>query len=167
MYSNKQLDMLISNENNGTKTYVKYYLDTKQIRPPNLDEIIEDLFLVENVLNPADTLTIIVDGEPNDTIISRIEYLFNTNGTFVVIHNLSRLQFNMLEHKLVPPTRILSGGETDQLLKTHNLKDTTQLPEISRFDAQALALAMRPGQVCEIERDSATALKCKYYRVCV
>lgn len=167
MYSNKQLDMLVTNETNGTKAYVKYYLDAKQIRPQNLDEIIEDLFLVDSILTKEDTLFVIIDGEPNDTITARIEYLYNTNGTFVVIHSLTRLQFNVLEHRLVPPVRILSEAETTQLMTTLNIKDKSQFPEIGRFDPQSLAIALRPGQVCVVERDSATALKYNYYRVCV
>ena len=167
MFTNKQLDMLVANENTDNKTYVKYYLDAKQVRPQYLDEIIEDLFLVESVLTKNDTLVIIIDGEPNETIISKVNYLYDHDGIFVVIHNISRLQFNILDHNLVPPIKILSEGETAQILKTYNLKDTTQLPEISRFDAQALAISMRPGQVCEIERKSVTVMKYNYYRVCV
>jgi DNA-directed RNA polymerase subunit H (RpoH/RPB5) len=167
MYSNKQLDMLVTNENTGQKTYVKYYLDSKQIRPANLDEVIEDLFLVETILTKNDNLVVIVDGEPNETIISKMNYLYDHDGIFVVIHNLSRLQFNILEHTLVPPAKVLSEGETDIIIKKYNLKDKTQLPEISRFDPQAMALSMRPGQVYEFERDSSTAMKYKYYRTCV
>ena len=167
MYANKQLDMLLTNETNNQKTYIKYYLDSKQIRPPNLDEIIEDLFLVESTLTKSDTLVIIIDGEPNETILARMNYIFNHDGIFVVIHNISRLQFNILEHKLVPPIRILTESETVDLMKKYNLKNATQLPEISRFDAQALAVSMRPGQVCLIERDSATVMKYEYYRVCI
>jgi DNA-directed RNA polymerase subunit H len=167
MFSNKQLDMLVTNENTDKKTYVKYYLDAKQVRPQYLDEIIEDLFLADTVLTKDDTLVIIIDGEPNDTIISKLNYLYDHDGIFVVIHNISRLQFNILEHTLVPPIKILTDGETSQLLGKYNLKDITQLPEISRFDPQALAIALRPGQVCSIERKSVTAMKYDYYRVCV
>ena len=167
MFSNKQLDMLVTNDNTDKKTYVKYYLDAKQVRPQYLDEIIEDLFLADTVLTKDDTLIIIIDGEPNETIISKVNYLYDHDGIFVVIHNISRLQFNLLEHSLVPPIKILAEGETSQLLSKYNLKDITQLPEISRFDPQALAIALRPGQVCAIERKSVTALKYEYYRVCV
>ena len=45
--------------------------------------------------------------------------------------------------------------------------DTNQLPEISRFDPQALAMCMRPGQVCKFERESSTALFYNYFRICV
>ncbi|NDC83721.1 hypothetical protein EB093_08700 [bacterium] len=167
MFSNKQLDMLVKNENTEKKTYVKYYLDAKQVRPQYLDEIIEDLFSVDTVLTKDDTLVIIIDSEPNDTIIAKVNYLYDHDGIFVVIHNINRLQFNILEHSLVPPIKILSDAETAQLLTKYNLKDTTQLPEISRFDPQALAISMRPGQVCEITRNSVTVTKYNYYRLCV
>lgn len=108
MFSNKQLDMLVTNENTEKKTYVKYYLDAKQVRPQYLDEIIEDLFSVETILTKDDTLSIIIDSEPNDTIIAKVNYLYDHDGIFVVIHNINRLQFNILEHSLVPPIKILS-----------------------------------------------------------
>jgi len=167
MCNNNQLDMLMSNTGTGTKTYVKYYLDSKQIRPQNLDEVIEDLFVVEGALNVNDTLIIITEEEPNDTIVARMKYLYSKDGIFVVIHNINRLQFNVLQHKLVPPMRILTPTEQAGIMTKFNLKDTTQLPEIGRFDAQALAMSMRPGQVGVFERDSLTALKADYYRLCV
>lgn len=167
MCNNNQLDMLVSNQGTGTKTYVKYYLESKQIRPQNLDDVIEDLFVVEGALNVNDTLIIITEDEPNDTIVSRMQYLYNKDGIFVVIHNINRLQFNILQHKLVSPMRILTPSEQAGIMTQFNLKDTTQLPEIGRFDAQALAMSMRPGQVGVFERDSLTALKANYYRLCV
>jgi hypothetical protein len=62
---------------------------------------------------------------------------------------------------------ILDDAETAEMMKKYNLKDKTQIPEISRFDPQALAICMRPGQICGIERESVTALNYKYYRTCV
>jgi len=167
MYSKQQLDLTFENEDNKKKVYVKYYLDSKQIKPPTLDNIIEDLFEIENVLTKNDTLIIITDEEPNDTIINKIKFLFDKDGIFVVIHNIQRLQFNILNHELVPKCKILSDEELSNLKATINIKDNSQLPEISRFDPQALAMCIRPGQVCELIRKSLTSLETKYYRVCV
>jgi len=167
MYANSQLDMLISHKTDERKVYVKYYLTAKQIRPPNLDEIVEDLYVIENALTKEDTLIIIIEDEPNDTIITKIKYLFDHDGIFVVIHNIRRLQFNILQHKLVPKCTILSKADVEVLKKTVNIQALTQLPEISRFDPQALAICMRPGQVCMFNRESATAMDYKYYRICV
>uniref|UniRef100_A0A6C0B8Q8 RNA polymerase subunit H/Rpb5 C-terminal domain-containing protein n=1 Tax=viral metagenome TaxID=1070528 RepID=A0A6C0B8Q8_9ZZZZ len=167
MHSNNQLDMLVTNDGSQQKAYVKYYLTTKQIKPDGLDDIIEDLFDIENVLTKTDILIIIIEDEPNDTIITKIKYLYDRNGIFVVIHNIKRLQFNILNHKLVPNCKILGDDEVNELKKKYKMENVSQLPEISRFDPQALAICMRPGQVVKFERESLTALKYDYYRVCV
>ena len=167
MHSNNQLDMLVTNDESQQKAYVKYYLTTKQIKPDGLDDIIEDLFDIENVLTKTDILIIIIEDEPNDTIITKVKYLYDRNGIFVVIHNIKRLQFNILNHKLVPACKILDDGEVTELKKKYKMDNVSQLPEISRFDPQALAICMRPGQVVKFERESLTALKYDYYRVCV
>jgi DNA-directed RNA polymerase subunit H (RpoH/RPB5) len=171
MLANSQLDMLISHKTNGKKVYVKYYFTTKQttrqIKPQTLDDIIEDLYTIEEILTKNDTLIIIIDDEPNDTILNKMRYLYDHDGIFVVIHNIKRLQFNILNHALVPTMTILDDAETAEMMKKYNLKDKTQIPEISRFDPQALAICMRPGQICGIERESVTALNYKYFRTCV
>jgi len=166
MYTNSQLDMLISN-NDNKKIYIKYYLSSKQIRPQNLDEIIEDLFIIDNILTKEDTLIVIIDDEPNDTIVTKVKYLYDNDGIFVVIHNINRLQYNILNHKLVPECKILNNKETEELMKKYNMKDIMQLPEISRFDPQALALCIRPKDVCKFNRNSLTSLEYNYYRVCI
>jgi len=174
MISNQQLDMLLTNPKTETKTYIKYYQDknekhnlAKQIRPANLDEIIEDLYHIESILSKQDTLIIIIDDEPNDTIITNLKYIYEHDGIFVVIHNIKRLQYNILNHKLVPECIILEDSEVIELQKEYNLLSTKQLPEISRFDPQALALCIRPGKVCRFIRNSETAMTYNYYRVCV
>jgi DNA-directed RNA polymerase subunit H (RpoH/RPB5) len=166
MYSNDQLDMLLTNESEN-KSYVKYYLTNKQIKPQTLDDIIEDLYSIENILTKKDTLIIVIEDEPNDTIITKIKYLYDHDGIFVVIHNIKRLQFNILNHRLVPECIILNEKQIEELKIKYNIKDLKQLPEISRFDPQALAMSMRPGNVCRFERDSATAMKYDYYRICI
>lgn len=167
MYTNSQLDMLVSHKINNTKVYVKYYLSAKQIRPQNVMDIIEDLFVIDEVLTKNDTLVLIIDDEPNDTLISKIKYLYDHDGIFVVIHSIARLQFNILKHMYVPKMEILSEEKVNDLKKTYNLKSLEELPQIYRFDPQALAMCLRPGQVCELTRSSPTALETKYYRLCI
>lgn len=171
MLANSQLDMLITHKTNGKKIYAKYYFTTKQttrqIKPQTLDDIIEDLYTIEEILTKNDTLIIIIDDEPNDTILNKMRYLYDHDGIFVVIHNIKRLQFNILTHALVPKMTTLDETETVEMMKKYNLKDKSQIPEISRFDPQALAICLRPGQMCRIDRESVTALNYKYYRVCV
>ena len=78
-----------------------------------------------------------------------------------------RLQFNILDHTLVPNMRILNTKEEDEFMKNHQIKSKSQLPEISRFDPQALVVGLRPGNICHIQRPSITALTTDYYRICV
>ena len=169
MYKTNQLDMLLEHETNGQKVYVKYHLPIKQkqIQKNVLDDIVEDLFVLENVLTKRDTLIIIMDDEPNESSLTRITYLYEKEDIFVVIHNLKRLQFNILKHILVPKITIMTDEETETFMREKNVQTLSQLPEISRFDPQALAVCMRPKQVCRFERISPTALQYAYYRVCV
>jgi DNA-directed RNA polymerase subunit H (RpoH/RPB5) len=173
MSNNSQLDMLLCKKMIGVekekKVYVKYYniVGHKQITKNVIDATIDDLFRIEKILTNDDTLIIIMDDEPNDSNIARMNYLYDHDKKFVVMHNIKRLQYDITEHSLVPKMTILTNEETALLMKEKNLTTLSQLPEISRFDPHALALCVRPKQVCKIERSSATALKCIYYRVCV
>lgn len=171
MYSNNQLDMLVERERDGSKLYVKHMLNNnnKQIRKENLDELVEDLFVIENVLTnkEKDTIIIIAEDEPNDTITAKMKYLYDHDGVFVVIHNIKRLQFNILKHSLVPDISILNDSELKELMVEKNFDRLSSLPEISRFDPQALAVGLRPKQVCKLIRKSITAVDSTYYRVCV
>jgi len=166
MYNNNQLDMIL-NHNDGRKIFIKYYLKSKQMKKNDLDDIIEDLYQIENILEKKDTLIIITEDEPNETITAKVKYLFDQDNIFIVMHNIKRLQFNILKHTLVPTCSILNQVDTENLKKTYNLKTLSQLPEISRFDPQALAICLRPGEVCKYERKSVTAMNTIYYRICV
>lgn len=167
MFKNDQLDMLIQHNTNNTKTYVKYVLTTKPVRSQQIDTYIEDLFSVEEVLNKNDTLIIILFEEPSENVLKHIKTIYKNEGIFVVIHTISRLQFNVLEHELVPQMFILDDTEIAELKKKYNLQDIKKLPEINRFDPQALAMSMRPGQVGMFKRESVTALNYNYYRICI
>ena len=169
--SNDQLDMLLHHEGDGKKMYIKYYFtlkqSSKQIKKEALDTIIDDLYTIDEVLTKKDTLVVIIDDEPNDTILTRMKYLYDHDHIFVVLHNIKRLQFNILDHSLVPHMDILSDKEEVEFMTQHQIKDKTQLPEISRYDPQALVVGVRPGNICRIQRTSMTSLKTDYYRVCV
>ena len=171
MSANSQLDMLLTDPETKRKTYVKYYLmekpGSKQIRPQALMDIVEELYYVENVLEKTDTLVVIIEDEPNDSIREKMKYLFDHDGIFIVLHNMKRLQFNLLEHALVPHVSVLSEEQKAQMFLKYNIQTPSQLPEIDRFDPMALAICLRPGQVCAISRVSQTALQNLYYRICI
>lgn len=169
MFSNKQLDMILekTEENNGKKKiYIRYFL-TKILKPQNIQDIIEDLFNVEEILTKEDALYIVVKDEPNDTLIKLLKQIWEEDGIFIIIISLKRLQFNILKHVLVPPHRIMSNSEIITLKDRYNIMNNSQLPEISRFDPVSQAIGIRPGEICEIIRPSKTAISAKYYRICV
>ncbi len=167
MRTANQLDMLLQHKTENKKTYIKYVLSSKPTRANHIDNFVEDLYEVENLLTKDDTLIVILTDEPNDNLINHIKYLYNTQGIFIVIHTIKRLQFNILDHELVPEMIILDEQRKKEILKEYNLKDYSQLPVIDRFDAQALAMSMRPGDIGCIFRKSVTALEYLYYRICV
>ena len=63
MFVNNQLDMLVKHTENDKQVYIKYYFtlksNTKQMKPQVLDNIVEDLYLIDNVLTKRDTLVIV------------------------------------------------------------------------------------------------------------
>jgi len=166
MNTHEQLDMLLQHGSGAQKVYVKYYLG-KTLRTNVLDDLIEDLFVLDEVLRKETDTLIIVTEEPNDSLQAKLRYTYDHQGVFVVVHNIKRLQFNLLEHQLVPKVTLLDAAETQKLLETYRIKDLSQIPEMSRFDPLALAMGMRPRQVCRLRRISTTAYEYDYYRVCV
>ncbi len=79
MAMNKQLDMLIERKdesedyqdaalNRDKKVYIKYHI-SKTLRQNNIEEVIDDLFNIEQVLTKRDDLIMIIKDEPHDPII--------------------------------------------------------------------------------------------------
>ena len=172
MKVNNQLDMILEKNDEDVdlkrkpKIYIRYYL-AKSLRPQNLQEMIDDLFNIEEVLSKHDTLFIVVKDEVNDTLINALKHIWEQEKIFIVIQSLKRLQFNILKHVLVPPHRILNSAEVLTVKKRYNIMNDGQFPDISRFDPVAQAIGIRPGQVCEIIRPSKTAISAPYYRMCM
>jgi DNA-directed RNA polymerase subunit H (RpoH/RPB5) len=165
MIQNDQLDMLLETSETNKKIYIRYYL-AKTIRPPNLQEMIDDLFTLTETLTKNDTLYIIIKDHVNDTLLNELKHIWEHDGIFVVIESISCLQFNILNHTLVPEHRVMDESEVLDIMKRYNISDKTQFPNISRFDPVARAICLRPGQVCHILRPSKTAITTNYYRIC-
>ena len=172
MFQNKQLDMLLEHEKDNVDTlrkdkiYIRYYLG-KKIADKNIQEMIDDLFNLEEILTKNDTLMIIIKDELNETLTNLLKHIWEHDGILIVIISIKRLLFNILDQVLVPPHRILSNNEVVEVKKRYNITDDTQFPDISRFDPVAQIIGIRPGQVCEIIRPSKTAITGLYYRICV
>jgi DNA-directed RNA polymerase I, II, and III subunit RPABC1 len=173
MKLNNQLDMLLeTNDDNVTdetpkkKIYIRFYLASRPA-PKNIQEMIDDLFVLTETLQKTDTLFIIIKDEPNETLINELKHIWESESIFIVIESIKRLQFNILEHVLVPLHTILKETELDDIMKRYNITNKVQFPDISRFDPVARVIGLRPGQVCKIIRPSKTSIEANYYRICV
>lgn len=165
MNNNKQLDMLLSSPEGTKKVYVKYHLG-KTLRRENINDYIDDLYTIENVLNKTDTLIIIIKQEPNEPLIAVLNEIWEQEGIFIILFNLERLQFNILEHTYVPKHEIIEEQEIKLIKQRFNIRSNDDLPDISRYDPVAQAIGLRPGQICKITRKSKTAISAEYYRIC-
>ena len=172
MFQNKQMDMLLEKSKEDPRTgrknkvYILFYL-AKAIRPANIQEMIDDLFNLEETLTKEDILLIITKDEMNDTLMATLKHVWETDKIFIVVQNIKRLQFNIHKHTLVPPHRVISDDERALIKTKYNITDDIQFPDISRFDPVAQAICLRPGQICEITRPSKTAIQSIYYRLCI
>ena len=171
MKQNNQLDMLLekksdSDSDTTNKAYIRYYL-AKTIRPANLQEMIDDLFVLTETLKKNDTLYIIIKDNVNETLINELKHIWERDGIFIVIESIKFLQFNILNHVLVPQHIVMKEPEVNDVMVKYNITDKVQFPDISRFDPVARAIGLRPGQVCHIIRPSKTAITADYYRICV
>jgi len=171
MITNNQLDMLINedsekDESEKRKVYIKYHLK-KSLRPNYIDEFVEDLYNLDNILNKNDTLVVVSKDEPNDSLRKYLKHIYADDKTFVVVLSIKRLQYNILKHQLVPKHTKLNDSEYENFIKTYNITQVSQIPEISRFDPVANCIGLRPGTIVKIERPSKTAIMGNYYRYCI
>jgi DNA-directed RNA polymerase subunit H (RpoH/RPB5) len=177
MVKRDQLDMLVSTTGGDVPTtsagnpstsqrtaYIKYAV--KKLNQKDLNNVIDDLFNLEQVLTKNDTLIIVTKHNVNDTIVQLLNQLWEQEGYFIIIFTLEQLQFNILDHQYVPMHEILSAEETKKIVLQYNITNYDQLPNISRYDPVAQAIGIRPGQICKITRSSKTSIISYYYRVC-
>jgi DNA-directed RNA polymerase subunit H (RpoH/RPB5) len=166
---NNQLDMLLKRNTTSNKPqnkiWIRYFMN--KIKNQDIDNMIEDLFIISNTLSKDDVLFIIVKDPVNDSITNKLKQIWEKDKIFIVIQHITNLQFNILEHTLVPPHVILTNDEIETIKTKYNITCLKQFPKISRFDAVAQTICMRPGDVCEIIRPSKTSITSIYYRVCV
>ena len=167
MYKHKQMDMLVNNNVNGSKTYIKYHYPN-HLRQQNIQNFIDDLFMYDSILekNGKDQLVIIIKDEPNDPLIKILKNIWEQEDIFINVFNIERLQFNILNHVLVPKHKVLNEVEANEIRKQYNITNDDQFPDISRFSPPAQAIGLRPGQLCEITRNSKTSITSKFYRIC-
>jgi DNA-directed RNA polymerase subunit H (RpoH/RPB5) len=161
MHEHGQLDLLL--ENGQQKVFVKYCLDSK----PNLSNLIDEFFKGDDpILEAKDDLIVLIKDEVNESAMEFLDYVWSSEHFYITLFNIKRLQYNILEHELVPKHTVLSEQDKQAVLAEYNVT-VRQLPEIGRYDPVASLLGMRPGMVCKIDRKSKTSIHADYYRACV
>ena len=149
LYKNNQLDMVLNNNENTNKIYVKYHTTT--IKQTNIQDYIYEIYNIEEILSKTDILMIITFSDINENIKEYLRHLWETEQILVVIQSIQRLQYNILEHTLVPKHTIITDNlEIEQIKNKYNIDNNNQFPRISRFDPVAVVLCVKPGQICKI-----------------
>ena len=166
MIQNQQLDFIVKKVDSEKKVYVKYNI-VKVLRPNNIYDFVEDLFHIETVLTKNDDLIIINKDEPNDTLQTTVKNIWLNDGLYIAIINIARLQFNILNHTLVPKHTVLSEEERNIFLEKYNITNKKMIPTISYFSPVSILLGIRPDDICKIERFSKTAINSDFYRICI
>jgi DNA-directed RNA polymerase subunit H len=165
MLENKQLTMLVSSPE-GKKVRVIFHV-VKALRPPNLLDYVEDAFHRTVDLAQTDELLLVAKDQPNDTLVAALERLWTEENKYVNVRGLDSLQFDILGHSLVPPHKVLQPEDVAIVKGKYSINEDRQFPEMSRQDAVAVALGVRPGEVVEITRPSRTSITGVYYRLCI
>ena len=166
MMENKRLDLQLQHSS-GKQIFIKYHLDSKLVIPTITCSLFDEVEGEHPILKKTDDLMIISKIDPNDTMMADMNTLWNDSSIYVSVINIKRLQFNILKHVSVPKHVLLSEEEKTQLYKKYYIQSNADLPTLSRYDAVAQILCIRPGMVCCIHRKSKTSVVTHYYRVCV
>ena len=165
MIEYNQLDLLLVNKN-SSKIFVKHQL-FKPLRQNNLSDLVDDIFYTEKILSSTDELLIITKDEPNQTILDSLSVNWKKSNIYINVTAITRLLFDITKHKQVPRHIVLSEMQKKDIIEKYNISDVKQFPEISRFDPVAIAIGLRPDNLCLIERPSKTAITTNYYRYCI
>lgn len=169
MERHNALDFNVSNDNNNSHIIIKYYLD-KPIKSNVIQLLINELWNSKNGLDfvpDTNTILIIIKDEPNNSLQELVKQIFAEENIYIILYNIKRLLFNILDHSFVPTHTILNKSEHIEFRNKYNVTSDKELPSISRFDPVALAIFIRPNEICKITRSSVNAITSQYYRLCV
>ena len=99
--------------------------------------------------------------------MGEVKQLWAENSIYINIIDIMSLQYNVLNHEMVPKHTKMTDDEIAEFKKRYNITDNSMIPEISRFDPVAMAVGLRPGEICRIDRPSITSITGVYYRHCI
>jgi DNA-directed RNA polymerase subunit H (RpoH/RPB5) len=166
-----QLDFKVNNVSTNENCYILYKLDEsfKQnvVKRNNIEQHIHEVYEEKILIENKDTLVIVTTEYTNESIHKVLKNIWENQKKFIVILTLANLQINLLKHTFVPKHTKMTDEEKSELYKKYNISNDLQLPQISRFDAAAKSIFLRPGQVCKITRYDKISLMNDYYRICI
>jgi DNA-directed RNA polymerase subunit H (RpoH/RPB5)/DNA-directed RNA polymerase subunit F len=167
MMEHNQLNMSISDKD-GNIAEIKYHESNKALRPNQLTALIEELRTNAVDIKKIRTLVIIIDPEPNQSVLEEVKKIYAETNLYVNIFSTLQLQYNILNHVLVPLHVKLSVSDITSMCNQYNITDMAkQLPTISRFDPVSQAIGLIPGDICRITRSTSLSIQSDYYRLCV
>jgi len=152
-----ELKMSFKHTKKDLYVHVLFHLN-KKMNDAYLYKISEDMKENEEII-------VVATGDPNKTITNILTQKYEKDKKFISVIFIRRLQFNILTHDFVPKHEIVPDKQ--QIYTQYNIRDDSQVPQISRFDPVAVAIGLRPGMLCQITRKSRSAIYSDYYRICV
>jgi DNA-directed RNA polymerases I, II, and III subunit RPABC1 len=165
------LDMIMENEKEGKKCYIKYLFNSK-IKFTNIQALVMDMKEKYEITDTDAVIIITKDKSYNktsgsDTILeSQLESILKNDKVFVQVFWLDTLIINIIKHEFVPKHRIITMEERTGILDKYDIVNYNQLPLILKTDPVAKFLGMRRGDICEITRPSETSGLYISYRLC-
>ena len=113
------------------------------------------------------TIILITKDETNSALCDLVKQIYSEENIHIILYNIKRLLFNIIEHQFVPKHIVLSNEEKSEIYNKYFIGNDSQIPSISRFDPVAIAIFIKPGELCKIIRSSPNAVSSDYYRLCV
>ncbi len=159
------MHMVLKRKNGQGRAFIKFGLGN--VNRLNLRNWDEDHYPQD--MGADDEMIMVFFEEVKDNIKQEVTDLLKNKNKFVRVFSIDRLQFDIMQHVLVPPhRRLLKGSPEDQAFRSkYNITANKQVPDISRFSPVAQIIGLRPGEICEIFRPSPTAIFSKFYRICI
>ena len=137
--------------------YVRFMYDfNKNLTKKDLDAITEEIRTETD--NPELKIILIMKNAPSKTNIEMLDKIKN-----VEIFCQDYITFNPTHNRLVPKHILLSKEKEVALLKKYHCTKA-QLPKLSRSDPIAKYYGMKPGDICQIIRNSISMGETNYYR---
>jgi DNA-directed RNA polymerase I, II, and III subunit RPABC1 len=163
---------------NVTKQHVQDILETEYLNPV-IEVVINKIkviYYTPQKLKGVEIRKNFEDEVPYDLYILVLQENITQNNLKMInglninveIHLITKLQFNITKHELVPKHELIRDkAKIDEILETYKLKNKYQLPIILKSDPVARYYGMKNGDVVQITRTSPTAGVYVMYRCCL